>query len=555
MESAANNQLMRRIGLIWEETKDCKLEEAMLDKLDGELATLGTYLTLNKTQTLFFCLIFGLNFSRNSVCFSMMIDYLACSPFRFYEFLEDMEILEKKGILQKEAAYKNASLGESKHYSINPVLTEAILKNLPLPELTKGSSDYFEHVLDLLEALYKMGSNVAEGYKMNASEMFAKFGYILVENTHLPLIRNISSLGLANTENFLFLYLIWKYLNGRETVEAEKAANGMFDGTSEKLRFKQDLMAGQNELIKMELIDVENGFYINDIELKFTKKALLLLQDSGLPILVKKKLKNIVLPDKIPAKELFFNGSEKNQLQMLVKLLDNNKLKRMQDHLARKELPKGVTVLFYGCPGTGKTEFVYQLAKQTNRAIMKVDISQSKSMWFGESEKVIKNIFDDYHLYAKECKQSPILLFNEADAIIAKRKDSSSSTVAQTENTIQNIILDELDNFDGIFMATTNLVKNIDTAFDRRFLFKVEFPKPDVVAKAMIWQSKLPWLLPQDCQLLAKEFDFSGGQIDNVVRKIEVETIINDNLLTFELVNMFCNQELMLRENKVKVGF
>jgi SpoVK/Ycf46/Vps4 family AAA+-type ATPase len=127
--------------------------------------------------------------------------------------------------------------------------------------------------------------------------------------------------------------------------------------------------------------------------------------------------------------------------------------------------------------------------------------------------------------------------------------------VAQTENAIQNIILDELENFDGIFMATTNLVKNIDTAFDRRFLFKVEFQKPDIVAKAMIWQSKLPWLLPEDCQLLAKQFDFPGGQIDNVVRKVEVEAIINDNFLSFELVTLFCNQELMVRESRGRVGF
>jgi SpoVK/Ycf46/Vps4 family AAA+-type ATPase len=201
-----------------------------------------------------------------------------------------------------------------------------------------------------------------------------------------------------------------------------------------------------------------------------------MLQELGLKLFAnKKKRDNIIEPAKINSKTLYFNEFEHKQLNLLKTLLQEDNFKETQSRLQSKGLPKGITALLHGSPGTGKTETVFQVAKDTNREIMKVDISQSKSMWFGESEKIIKRIFTDYKAYAKESERMPILLFNEADAIISKRKENSTSNVSQTENAIQNIILEELENFEGIFFATTNLAKNLDSAFERRFLFKIEF--------------------------------------------------------------------------------
>ena len=146
-------------------------------------------------------------------------------------------------------------------------------------------------------------------------------------------------------------------------------------------------------------------------------------------------------------------------------------------------------------PGTGKTETAYQLAKATGRDIMMVDISATKSMWFGESEKVVKQIFTKYYEFANSCKVMPILFLNEADALLSNRKNDLNGNVDKTEHTIQNILLDEMENFKGIMFATTNHTSNLDRAFDRRFLYKIELnnPKPEVSAK--IWQSKLSSLI------------------------------------------------------------
>lgn len=93
-------------------------------------------------------------------------------------------------------------------------------------------------------------------------------------------------------------------------------------------------------------------------------------------------------------------------------------------------------------------------------------------------KRKLKNYFWIIAVVAEKQFITPILLFNEADGVINKRKDSNSSAVAQTENEIQNIILQEMEEFKGILIATTNLTDNIDTAFERRFLFKLELTVP-----------------------------------------------------------------------------
>jgi SpoVK/Ycf46/Vps4 family AAA+-type ATPase len=217
---------------------------------------------------------------------------------------------------------------------------------------------------------------------------------------------------------------------------------------------------------------------------------------------------------------------------------------------------KGFAALFYGAPGTGKTETVYQIARKTGRDIMMVDISDTKSCWFGASEKKIKEVFDKYRAFVKKCETAPILLFNEADAVIGKRKDSTSGNVAQTENAIQNIILQEMENLEGIMIATTNLTQNLDKAFERRFLYKIEFNKPGVEAKEKIWQTMLPVLSENERLELAKNYNFSGGQIENIIRKYTVDSILNSAAPSFQTIQSYCQTEFLYKEDGCKrIGF
>jgi AAA+ superfamily predicted ATPase len=114
--------------------------------------------------------------------------------------------------------------------------------------------------------------------------------------------------------------------------------------------------------------------------------------------------------------------------------------------------------------------------------------------------------------------------------------------------------LEELENFEGILIATTNLANNLDSAFERRFLFKIRFQKPSISIRAKIWKSKLPFLTLQDCNILAEKYDFSGGQIDNVLRKNEMHEIIHGEKGNVKKLMVFCSEETLV-SNRVKIGF
>lgn len=268
---------------------------------------------------------------------------------------------------------------------------------------------------------------------------------------------------------------------------------------------------------------------------------------------------NIINPKNVKSKTLFYPDEIVSQMDMLKNSLENKNLIATQKRLEKKGLPKGVAVLLYGAAGTGKTESVYQLAKKTKRKVYHVDISESKSCWFGESEKRIKRIFTNYRNMCQSCirhkENIPILLFNEADAIISKRKDVGSSNVAQTENAIQNIILEQMETLEGIMIATTNLCDNMDSAFERRFLFKIKFDKPGINERLQIWKNKLPLLSSDEAELLAERFDFSGGEIDNIVRKCEIDEIINGEQPDITKIEELCRNEKLSGQEAHKVGF
>jgi SpoVK/Ycf46/Vps4 family AAA+-type ATPase len=288
----------------------------------------------------------------------------------------------------------------------------------------------------------------------------------------------------------------------------------------------------------------------NSIKLTDSAKKDLLEE---LNLSAKNKRKNFILKENIIEKSLFYNEKEGKQVSEVQKLLSSDYFKTVQERMKDKGLQQGFSCLFYGSPGTGKTESVYQLAKQTGRDIFMVDISDTKSCWFGESEKKIKEVFDKYKNYVKNSEITPILLFNEADAVFGKRKDVSSSNVAQTENAIQNIILQEMENFSGILIATTNLTDNLDSAFERRFVYKIKFEKPTVLAKQKIWQSKLSNLTDDESLRLANTFDFSGGEIDNIVRKTTINEIIFGNNPQFSDLEKLCSDEKITQ--RPSIGF
>lgn len=177
-------------------------------------------------------------------------------------------------------------------------------------------------------------------------------------------------------------------------------------------------------------------------------------------------------------------------------------------------------------------------------------------MWVGESEKNLKSLFANYKKLVHNSAVTPILLFNEADAIFGIRQLGAEKAIDKMENSLQNIILQEMEDLKGILIATTNLTENLDKAFERRFLYKVKFNNPSVDVKCKIWNAMMPELPETDIHFLAEKFDFSGGQIENVVRKKAIQTILTGHNPEIEDLITFCCEEMIgTRSRQRKIGF
>jgi len=245
----------------------------------------------------------------------------------------------------------------------------------------------------------------------------------------------------------------------------------------------------------------------------------------------------------ITEKELFYNAYEGEQMDRLSRLLQDENFKGVQQRLQEQGMRKGVNVIMYGPAGTGKTESCLQLARQTGRDLFMVDVSKLKSKWVGDSEKSIRGLFQFYKKLVQRSEKAPILLFNEADAIFGMRMKGAERAVEKMENSIQNIILQEMETLDGILIATTNLETNLDPAFERRFLFKIQFSLPEEEAREKIWQSMIPDLEKNDAKMLARQYPFSGGQIENVSRKSTIEYIIGGSKAGIDELTRYCDEE------------
>jgi SpoVK/Ycf46/Vps4 family AAA+-type ATPase len=180
-----------------------------------------------------------------------------------------------------------------------------------------------------------------------------------------------------------------------------------------------------------------------------------------------------------------------------------------------------------------------------------------RDKFVGESEKNIKEVFSRYRKLCQNSEVMPILFFNEADGIFGKRSNCSGSnpSVEKMDNAMQNIILQEMEDLEGILIATTNLTNNFDTAFERRFIFKIEFHKPDTDVKTKIWCSMLKDISADDAHQLASHFDFSGGQIENIARKRTVDYILSGKYASLDEIEGYCRAELLTGRERRSIGF
>jgi len=432
---------------------------------------------------------------------------------------------------------------------------------LTLPEV-KEYSDHLEYLqdqffkIDLAQKLNIVKNNFDEN-SPNANRLRTKLTLLenrikeRVETTKTPIMIEdfFSENKLNEQEQMIFLALLKEEYGGSD--DSIRDMNSLIALVSsddyEKIKHRS-LLEESGNLISNGLIDydemltpfggINRNFFIPEnilYKISHPVKKEKRQQKIKLDMLISEQEMFELIEPKKTLEDVVLNQKTKKTLELLLKQVD----KKVVDRLKKwgiKDKKKGIDarIIFYGAAGTGKTVTALALAKSLKKQVLSFDCSKILSMYVGESEKNVRKIFDEYKDLSNKTKTEPILLLNEADQFLSNRVSGQISGSDKMHNQMQNIFLEQIENFSGILIATTNLLDSIDKAFSRRFNYKIEFLKPDENQRLELWKKLLPENLPLeenfDLEAL-KKYQLTGGQIEMIIKNTAYKLAIVDEPL------------------------
>ena len=546
-----NQNLLNQIEKISSEAAKSKLDFTKLSDINDDILSVSEFLDISFEQTILFACLLELSLQR-TVTLDNLARHLKCSILKIINCIQEIDVLVHKRYIQK------SNKSHSKKYSYNDLgfsVPHHVIESLRTAERSKLKENQRFSLPNFLERIAGLISEREEN-ESSTQDLVDQVNFMIANHRNQVFIKYIDDNARTTINKCVAFSLAYSRMKRFYSVDIEALVDSIFDDFTEQMGYLQQLTAMNNELFKKDIVRFQESSFMNEKVIGLTSRAVEILYRQYPELYFQEENDGIIKAVTINKKRLYFDDALMTQVESLTNILGNKNFVEFQSRLQSNNLPKGITAIFFGQSGTGKTETAFQIARKTGRDIMMVELSQVKSKWFGESEKQVKKIFDDYRKVCNNNRVKPILFINEADGMFSKRLGitNKNTSVDQTVNTIQNIILQELENFEGILFATTNLTENLDSAFERRFLFKVEFknPLPEVCQK--IWKSKLPELTPKYLKSLSSRYQLSGGEIENVARKYLVEKVIDGKDLSLDRLIEFCEQEKPFQRQN-KIGF
>ncbi len=476
--------------------------------------------------------------------YSDLCQHFSITKFKAYAFAPDIDALEELGLLYYDDDDKDSFSLPSDF--INLMSRDEVYEKRKYVNLC------IDEMLVVFDGLF--GNTIGT---INAEKVVNTVSEILADNLHLAFSRKICFFNLDRTEQAILCYFCVRLVIYDDDDIRTSELSRIYKSDAAFARAKFSWRNGTTASFVLGLIehicndgikDTDHFHLTDEAKADLLGEFALGTADAADSALLR--------PDSLVEKKLFYSSEVERQVDDLRSLLQPEKFAEIQRRMSERGFRNGFACLFYGAPGTGKTETAMQLARQSGRAIFFVEMANIKSKWVGDSEKNIKAVFTHYRDILQREKLAPILLFNEADAIFGKRLENVEHSVDKMENAIQNIILQEMENFEGILIATTNIQQNFDKAFERRFLYKIKFDLPSPSSRAMIWKEMIPDLDDVGATALAGKYNFSGGQIENIARLHTIDIILRgtDGDILARLMR-HCEKEVIDNDNRKKIGF
>lgn len=515
------------------------------------IAYLQERLNLSRIQVLILTsvLYYSAKHSGRKCNMDDLANLLHMHPLRVLQLRDEFCVLDELGYIvnyQNKDGWSLSMVGEA---------LESLAMDIPFdPQILKLENNF--------DFLCQANRFIKEGHRYDEDGTIAKnINRLMKQNQHLALVQNLQNIKDEADMWFMLLMMTTLAIEEDSYVNARDLAQMLSERTV-RIILKQ-IMDNNHPFAKQGYIELRNqAGQVQQGEWVLSQEGWLAMLDnqeeveSIVPIEEDENINMLTSYKQLAQRPLYFSDKTEEQVQTLTNLLHEEQLAKVRQALKTHNMPLGFCCLFYGAPGTGKTELVQQLAIATQRDLFQVNIATLRDKYVGESEKQLKRIFDKYRSLVRTQEHAPILFFNEADAIFGNRMENTQRSVDKMENALQNIILQEMEVLEGIMICTTNLTSCLDKAFDRRFIYKVEFEKPTNQARKLIWQSMLSSLNDEQATELANRFDFSGGQIQNISRKQVINAIFSGkDELDYDQIKLDCQNESISRNSRGKVGF
>lgn len=392
---------------------ELKLGDTFQEKARPALSYVAERMSINEEQALVFALFIEKS-TDDHIQISDFAELVGCRTVRIISMMAEADILVEKRLIRR------IKDGDSICYSVPMEVVNAIKENqvytpAPIDHLTT------EQLFDRIEQVFE---------ETEKERLLQELDMLIEANPQLAFCQAFQSYDLKGCEEERLLLYVFcnRFINFHDDMVGAHDWEDYFSRSD--AHFISYSLGNRNlGLLKMTILENCNSDGLNDSEYyHLTGKAKEeLFADLHLVDQQTKKKRDLLNCTTFAAKELFYNPSVQRQIDRLGELLDPEHFTDIQWRLEAGGMRKGFACLFYGAPGTGKTETVYQLARRTGRDLMVVDVSQIKSCWVGESEKNIKSAFDRYRSYVRQSERVPILLFNEADAVLGIRQEGGGS--------------------------------------------------------------------------------------------------------------------------------
>ncbi|EOW8227243.1 AAA family ATPase [Campylobacter upsaliensis] len=528
--------------------------------------------------------------SASVSAFSLLAGLFGEKDYAYLDYLEDLKGLIKRGFVTSGSGFfKNIDSNKLSNSKLVLLQSELSLSqyfldfidsktSFKVPKI-KAYGAYLEYLRDefLKVELYERLSFArhSEYYAVLKSHI-KEFEKYIKECLKLSKFHNVLNAifkehALNAKEQILFLALLKEEYTLSHENSAAREQNALLNLISEnelELRQNKKLLEDDSKLLNLIEYDeylnafgeLSKSFFISDEVLERvinspTKQN----QKLKLESLVKEQEIFELIEPNIDINDIIMPENTKELLSNILKQKDKKVLERLSLWGIKSSKNIEAKIIFYGPPGTGKTMSAFGVAKAMKKAVLSFDCSKILSKWVGESEQNVRKIFDTYKNIANSCKQSPILLLNEADQFLSTRIEGGSGS-DKMHNQMQNIFLEQIERFSGVLIATTNFLESLDSAFSRRFDLKIEFKKPDFKDRLKMWEKFLPqnadFEEAFELETLAK-YELSGAQILMVVKNTALKTAISkDGIFTMKAFLESIQKELEGSFDKSKiVGF